>query len=71
MSNRTTGTVKNWNADRKFGFIRLTGKESDLFFHASAIIGTDRCPAPGDLVEFVASKSADGRPRAERVKIIS
>jgi cold shock CspA family protein len=67
MSNRQTGTVKNWNEAKKYGFIRLE-KGSDIFFHASAIRG--RPPAPGDTVEFVVSKNADNRPRAENVRLI-
>jgi cold shock protein len=34
---KVTGTVKNWNADRGFGFVAVPGQPKDVFVHVSAL----------------------------------
>jgi cold shock CspA family protein len=63
-----TGSIRNTNPDRSFGFIR--GDDGhDYFFHKSALqTGTDAFYdlLKGDLVSFV-PKAAPKGPRAEVV----
>ena len=35
-----TGTVRNWNTERGFGFIRPTEGKPDIFVHFSDVVGT-------------------------------
>jgi cold shock protein len=65
-----TGTVKNINEDKGFGFIRdETGKE--YFFHRSAVSGDEfEDLRQGDRVEFDVGQGPKG-PRAENVRRIS
>jgi cold shock CspA family protein len=70
MSNsRITGVVKTWREDKQYGFIALSDREPDLFFHVSQTNG--RCPVVGDVVEFAIGKGDDGRRCAKSVRCIS
>ena len=60
------GTVKNFNADRNFGFIE-TG-DGDLFFHISDVEGDT--PRQGDKVEFEKTEGDKG-PKAVKVKKVT
>jgi len=53
----TKGKIINFNADRGFGFIRVTeGRfDEDVFFHVKETQFKD--PAVGDVVEFYVEKS--------------
>jgi cold shock CspA family protein len=65
------GTVKNFFADRGFGFIRASDRDEDYFFHVSTV-PPDRQQElrPGLRVEFEPERDADGRERARRVEIL-
>lgn len=62
------GTIKFFNADRGFGFIKPT-TGNDIFAHANEVLG-DWLPAKDDRVEFTRGTGRDGRPAAKRIKII-
>lgn len=62
------GTLKSWNDDKGFGFIRPEQGGEELFVHISAVHG-ERRPLVGDRVLFVAGRDAQGRLRAEHVRL--
>jgi len=69
MSERTTGTVKWFNASKGFGFIARDGGE-DVFVHHSAIVSEGyRTLEEGQRVEFDVESGAKG-PKAVNVKAL-
>lgn len=69
MSERVTGTVKWFNADKGFGFIERQGGP-DVFVHFSAIEGSGvRNLQEGQRVEFNIEQGPKGL-QATNVKII-
>ena len=62
-----TGTVKFFNNDKGYGFIKAEGQEKDLFFHASELqeISFDELNE-GDPVEFEISEGDKG-PNATNI----
>ena len=69
MSNRIIGTVKFFNGDKGFGFIR---DESGIehFFHRSSVRGAVfELLREGQRVEFTPEDSGKG-PRAGEVRLI-
>ena len=62
------GTIKKLT-DKGFGFIK-TGKDKDLFFHASNVEGVDFSELrEGQKVSYNEGQGPKG-PRAENVKLI-
>ncbi|MBP6122904.1 MULTISPECIES: cold shock protein CspG [Providencia] len=71
MSNKMTGLVKWFNADKGFGFISPTDGSKDVFVHFSAIQSNDfRTLDEGQKVEFTIEDGAKG-PAAANVVAIS
>ncbi len=71
MADRTTGTVKWFNADKGYGFIAQAGGK-DLFVHASEIQDTGtgyRTLSEGDQVEFTVGASPKGPQATNVVKL--
>ncbi|KLU16714.1 MULTISPECIES: cold shock protein CspG [Xenorhabdus] len=67
MSNKMTGLVKWFNADKGFGFISPSDGSKDVFVHFSAIQSNDyRTLFEGQKVEFSIEKGAKG-PAAANV----
>jgi len=67
MSNKMTGLVKWFNADKGFGFISPEDGSKDVFVHFSAIQGTDyKTLDEGQKVEFTIENGAKG-PAAAKV----
>ncbi len=69
MNTKEQGTVKWFNSEKGYGFIRrATG--DDVFVHHSAIEGTGfKSLAEGDQVEFNISKGPKGLQARDVVKL--
>lgn len=63
-----TGTIKKLT-DKGFGFITPSEGGEDMFFHMSAVEGTDfNSLQEGQAISYnVGTNPRDGRPRAENV----
>ena len=69
MSERIEGTVKWFNAEKGYGFIKQNGSDADVFVHHTAIkMDGYRKLEEGDIVEF---EIVDGRkgPQASEVTV--
>lgn len=70
MSNKMTGLVKWFNADKGFGFITPNDGSKDVFVHFSAIQSNGfKTLAEGQRVEFEITNGAKG-PSAANVNAI-
>jgi cold shock CspA family protein len=62
------GTVVNWRG--RYGFIRpASGRGENVFFHESAIAGTQQV-TEGTQVEYSVGPGRDGQIQAVRVRLI-
>jgi len=66
MSTKTTGTVKFFNIDKGFGFIKHDDSGKETFVHASGLIDKIK---ENDRVEFDVQEGKKG-PNAVNVKLI-
>jgi CspA family cold shock protein len=66
MDNKTTGTVKFFNADKGFGFIKHDDSNKETFVHASGLIDQVK---ENDHVEFDLQNGKKGL-NAVNVKLI-
>ncbi|QOI92643.1 transcription antiterminator/RNA stability regulator CspE [Aeromonas salmonicida] len=67
MSNKMTGTVKFFNAEKGFGFISPADGSKDVFVHFSAIQSTSfKTLDEGQRVEFIIEQGQKG-PAAANV----
>ncbi|MBJ3815715.1 cold shock protein CspG [Shimwellia pseudoproteus] len=70
MSNKMTGLVKWFNADKGFGFISPTDGSKDVFVHFSAIQSDNfRTLEEGQKVEFTIENGAKGPAAANVVAL--
>jgi cold shock protein len=66
-----TGTLKMWNADRDFGFIKDDSGGPDIFFHVTALQSAGIDPdnlRPGERLTFDVESARDGRTKASNVR---
>ena len=69
MATKEQGTVKWFNSEKGYGFIRRASGD-DVFVHHSAIEGSGfKSLAEGDQVEFSVSKGPKGLQAREVVKL--
>lgn len=66
MALELSGSIKQWNDEKGFGFIK-SDNTVDVFFHISALRGDCR-PKVGDNVFYLQKKDAQGRLVAEHVR---
>lgn len=66
------GTVKFYD-DRGFGFITPEGRSSDIYYHASDVIGDPNDLADGVKVEFeeAPNPKRPGKTLARGVRVVS
>ncbi len=66
------GTVKFWNEERGFGFIRREG-DSDIFAHFSGISDTEDTLilTPGMEITFDVAEGRNGKPKAVNIEIVT
>jgi cold shock CspA family protein len=63
-----SGTLKVWNEDRGFGFIRPADGSADVFVHVSALPREGPRPLVGEALLFEVEPGRDGKLRALRVR---
>lgn len=57
-----TGTVKSFNNNKGYGYIKVDGENTEVFIHYSAIADRQkRHLQPGDRVRFVVKESSSGQ----------
>ena len=67
------GEIRRLDSEQGFGYIRETGVEGEIFFHATALIeGTFDRLKEGQRVEFDrrAFPNAPGKSRAVKVRVV-
>lgn len=70
MSNKMTGTVKFFNAEKGFGFISPADGSKDVFVHFSAIQSTSfKTLDEGQRVEFTVEQGQKGPAAANVVAL--
>jgi CspA family cold shock protein len=67
MSTKTTGTVKFFNSEKGFGFIKHDDSNKETFVHVSGLVNDIK---QGDHVEFDVQEGKKGL-NAVNVKVIS
>ena len=66
-----TGTLKMWNAERGFGFIKDDSGGPDIFLHVSAVQSAGVDPDDlrlGEPLTFDVESRRDGRTKASNVR---
>ena len=64
MNAPKTGTLKAWNDERGFGFVRPDDGSADVFLHIKALPPQTPRPQIGQRVRYELVLSGDGKPRA-------
>ena len=67
---RQNATVKLWNRDRGFGFLRSTGNDKEYFVHCSALQLNRDYLEPNEQVTFEVATGDDGRIHATDVRLV-
>ena len=66
---REKGTVKFYNAERGYGFLRRIGSP-DLFFHIRHFISDEPATIErGTVLAFIATTGRDGRLLADQIEV--
>ena len=66
---RIRGKIASWNSDKGFGFIAPSSGERQIFVHIKSLPHRSSHPEVGLKVSYEIASDAQGRPRAENVKI--
>jgi len=66
-----TGTVKFFNADRGFGFIKPDDGEADVFVHIRQVANSTHALRENQRVSFeIGTDAKRGKPQAEGVRVL-
>ena len=66
-----TGSIARLVSEKGFGFIKQEGKDKDVFFHQSELVGVEFADLKeGDEVQFEMEQSDKG-PKAVKVSLAS
>ena len=63
------GTLKKWDDDRGFGFIKPDQGAKDIFLHINALPRNIRRPKIGDIIIYELKQEKDGKFRAYKASI--
>ncbi len=61
MAVRRKGTIKNWNEEKGFGFIKPSIGGKDVFLHITSLQQRSRTPETGESVVYTLSKDKQNR----------
>ncbi|MFC1750237.1 excalibur calcium-binding domain-containing protein [Pseudomonadota bacterium] len=64
MDSMNKGTLKKWNGNKGFGFIRSGSGGPDIFIHISALRKMSRHPIIGDVIFYELHMDNNGKARA-------
>ena len=67
---KTQGKIITWNDEKGFGFIAPSSGDHQVFVHIEAFPRGANRPAVGTEVKYCLSSDAQGRSRAEKVRIL-
>ena len=70
MSSPKTGTLKAWNDERGFGFVRPDDDSDDVFLHIKALPPQTPRPQIGQRVRYELVLLGDGKPRAAGARLL-
>ncbi len=62
-----SGTLRNWNEDRGYGFIAPSHGGAEIFVHASAFPRDGTRPTVGEKLSYELDRGRDGKPQAIKV----
>lgn len=66
---KLTGTVKKWNDEKGYGFIRLDSGDEEYFFHINSFRHGNTRPSIGMVVNFELGADKEGRVQAKYVRV--
>ncbi len=65
-----TGTIKMFNADKGFGFIKPDHNGPDVFLHITAAKESGTQFSEGQKVQYAVAEQRDGRKAASDVEVV-
>lgn len=68
---RYQGTIKKWNDERGFGFIRETQSTAEIFAHIFAFHNKMPRPQVGETVSFDIADNAKGKKEARNIHYLN
>ena len=70
MDNKTTGTVKFFNADKGFGFIKPDDGSADVFFHVTSLREGDDVREDSAVKFEMGKDEKSGKAKATNVDLV-
>ena len=66
----TTGIVRQWHDDKKYGWIERDDADADIFVHVTGLASGIESLAPGQRVSFEIGVGRANKPAAHNVSFI-